>query len=72
VRVDAGRFDPDADLPGIAPDRREARDERASCALADAGTDRPDGLPPGRFPPYKAVMGSKISFIRHVGRRRDG
>jgi hypothetical protein len=29
-------------------------------------------LPPGRFPPYRAAMGPKISFIRHVGRRRDG
>jgi len=53
------------DLPGIAPDQREARDERA---LADAGTDRPDGLPPWRFGPYRDAMGSKKYFIRHARR----
>ena len=47
------------DLPGIAPDER---------ALADAGTDRPDGLPPWRFGPYRDAMGSKKYFIRHARR----
>jgi len=54
VRVDAGRFDLDADLPRIAPDQREAR-TGPRRALADAGTIglvvcRPAGFRPTELP----------------------